>query len=65
MSKAFPQKHVKEPTEIISFIKNGVAEKSKPKVTENMASLRLKFTLKASVQHLMNKLKSDSKSCFM
>lgn len=44
------------------FIKNRVAERSRPIVTENMASLRLKIALKANVQHLMNKIKSDSKS---
>lgn len=44
MSKAFPQKHVKESTEII--IKDRVAEKSGPRVTENMASLRLNINLK-------------------
>lgn len=62
MSKAFPQKHVKEPTEMMLFIKNRVAERSGPIATENMASLRLKIALKANVQHLMNKIKSDSKS---
>lgn len=44
------------------FIKNRVAERSRPKVTENMASLRLKIVLKANVQHLMNKIESGSKS---
>lgn len=64
MSKAFPQKHVKEPTEMKFFIKNRVAERSSPKVTENTASLSLKIDLKANVpQHLINKIKSDSKSC--
>jgi len=65
MSKAFPQKHVKEPSEIIFFIKNRVAERSNPKVTEGMASLALEISLTANVQHLTNKIKSESKSCLL
>lgn len=61
MSQAFPQKHVEESTEII--IKDRVAEKSGPRVTENMASLRLNINLKyvASVEQSQ----SISNRCFM
>lgn len=48
------------------FIKNRLAERNSPKVTENTTSLRLKIVLKDNVQHVINNIKfTDSKSCFI
>lgn len=65
MSKAFSQRRVKDPTEMMDFLlKVGWQKETVLKSQKTMALLRLKIALNENVQQVINNIKFDSKSCF-